>query len=782
MNSRFALTNSLFAACLALMGPFCVATESQTDSGAKVNPRLEGELIYKRQCADCHGAAGEGVNGAYERSLVGDSSIGELTKLISETMPEGEPEACTAEDAQAVADYIHYAFYSPAAQVRNRPPKVVLTHLTSDQLRQSLSDLYAHFSEIAAVSETRGLHGLYFDGERWKEDKKKIERDDATINFDFGHDGPGDGINGKQFYIYWEGGLEIQETGRYQIIVESSCSFNLKLGHAERMLIDNHVQSGDKTVFNEPVELTGGRVYPIRLELRQRERKTEQPPAKIVLRWIPPGGVETVIPARNLRSGWAPNAYSLQTHLPPDDRSYGYDRGISINRQWDDAVTAAALEFAQITVSEIWPTYQRQHRKDKTDNRTKLRDFLVELIEVAFRGKLDDEQKSAYVDQFLMTTDDDSEAIKRVVLVALKSPWFLYPSLGELQNASATAANRLALVMYDSLPSDDWLLHRVGKGQLANEAQIRETATRMLTDYRARYKIRTMLHAWLNLQHLTDIRKDESQFNGFEPELVADLKASLNAALDDVVWSDGSDYRKFFTRDWVYTNNRIAAFYGDCYKRADELATTDLSPSVGDPEHRFGIMTHPFLMSGLAYHDSTSPIHRGVFLTRYVFGRTLRPPNEAFTPFSPDLHPDLTTRDRVSLQTGAEACQACHSRINGLGFILENYDAVGRFREQEKAKPINAAGTYVSADGETIELEGPHSLASYLIDSDDARRAFVNRAFQHFVKQPIEAFGVDASQRLMQKFVESQFNIQTLIVEIAVISATNPSILEGQGT
>ncbi|MFN9911787.1 MAG: DUF1588 domain-containing protein, partial [Pirellulaceae bacterium] len=101
-------------------------------------------------------------------------------------------------------------------------------------------------------------------------------------------------------------------------------------------------------------------------------------------------------------------------------------------------------------------------------------------------------------------------------------------------------------------------------------------------------------------------------------------------------------------------------------------------------DQRFGVLTHPYLMSRLSYHDATSPIHRGVFLIRYVLGRNLTPPSEAFAPLSPDLHPDLTTRERVTLQTQDDNCQACHIKINGLGFTLENYDAVGRFQTEDR--------------------------------------------------------------------------------------------------
>ena len=182
-------------------------------------------------------------------------------------------------------------------------------------------------------------------------------------------------------------------------------------------------------------------------------------------------------------------------------------------------------------------------------------------------------------------------------------------------------------------------------------------------------------------------------------------------------------------------------------------------------------------MSGLAYHDTTSPIHRGVFLIRYILGRTLRPPNEAFTPLSPDLHPDLTTRERVSLQTSPDNCQVCHSKINGLGFALENFDAVGKFRNEEKSKTLDSSGKYSDRNGKEVSFSGPRELADYIISSDDAHRAFVNRAFQHFVKQPAAAYGAGILDELTDKFRKNNFNINELIVEIAVIATTrDPSL------
>ena len=109
-------------------------------------------------------------------------------------------------------------------------------------------------------------------------------------------------------------------------------------------------------------------------------------------------------------------------------------------------------------------------------------------------------------------------------------------------------------------------------------------------------------------------------------------------------------------------------------------------------------------MATFAYTSTSSPIHRGVFLARNVLGQMLRPPPEAFTPLPAELHPSLTTRERVALQTQPQACQSCHSMINPLGFTLEHFDAVGRYQAKEKDKPIDAAGSYLTRSGEPRHL------------------------------------------------------------------------------
>ncbi|MCA9239417.1 MAG: DUF1588 domain-containing protein, partial [Planctomycetales bacterium] len=435
------------------------------------------------------------------------------------------------------------------------------------------------------------------------------------------------------------------------------------------------------------------------------------------------------------------------------------ERGISVDRSWDESTTAAAIEFTHAAIDELWPRYQRNYEKDPNDDRGRLRNFLTQVLETAFRGPVEEPLRTLYVDQQVDTTEDDAEAIKRSLLITLKSPRFLYPTLDAEQSPSRQAANRLALVLFDSLPSDRWLLDLAENNQLETREQVRDAASRMVDDLRTQAKAYEMVRQWLNLREESELVKSDELFPEFNAELAADLKTSFDAFVEDTIWSEASDFRQLFLADWAYTNERLAGYYGRSWQPADADGS-GLRPSISEPNYRFGVLTHPYLMSRLSYQDSTSPIHRGVFLIRYLLGRTLRPPQEAFTPLSPALHPDLTTRERVSLQTSPQSCQVCHSKINGLGFALENFDAVGRWRETENGEPIEVAGTL--PDG--TELSGVADLERVLLDRPELFvRTFTEKLMTYALGRGLESYDAPAVRRVVREARDSGYRFSELV-------------------
>ena len=171
-------------------------------------------------------------------------------------------------------------------------------------------------------------------------------------------------------------------------------------------------------------------------------------------------------------------------------------------------------------------------------------------------------------------------------------------------------------------------------------------------------------------------------------------------------------------------------------------------------------------MSKLAHEDTTSPIHRGVFLTRYVLGGILKQPPEAIAFENHRFDPKLTMREKITEMTKNSNCMTCHETINPLGFTLENFDAVGRYRIEEGGRKIDSHAEYNAIDGDLLPLTGARDVANLAVTSPSARRGFIRQMFQSVVKQNTAVYGSDQLQQLDQFFTSHNYHMCDLFVEI----------------
>ncbi len=740
-----------------------------------------GLAIYREHCGRCHGETGGGTTDV-PAPLVGDRSVNQLAAYIDETMPEDDPSLVTGKAARQVAEYMHGAFYSAVARDRNRPARVELSRLTVRQYQNTVADLIASFrGRGPGVDDRRGLKGEYFHGRDFDRGKSLVyEQIDPQVNFHFGVEGPDpERFLPNRFAIRWMGSIVPPETGTYGIVVRTEHSARLALNTAwhEPPLIDAYVKSGNETEYRASIFLLGGRAYPLKLEFSKANQgvdNTKHKPltnASIELLWKPPHGLLEPVPERCLIPHEAPTVFVLETPFPPDDKSIGYERGTTISQEWYAATTAAAVETADYCLEQA--EHLAGTKRDAPDRADKLRKFAARFAERAFRRPLSPELTALVIDRPFADAPDLDAALKRSLLLTLGSPRFLYreaDAAAGMTDPFDTAA-RLSFGLWDSIP-DQPLWDAAAKHQLATPEQVRKQAERMVQDRRTRAKVRDFLFGWLRVDLGPEITKDGKEFSAFSPEIAADLRTSLELFLDDAVWRAG-DFRRLFTDDEVYINGRLAPLYGATLPPDEPFRRVRL-----DDGRRGGLLSHPYMMSVLSYASATSPIHRGVFLARSVLGNTLKPPQEAIAPLSPDQHPDLTTRERVALQTKAVACQTCHTMINPLGFALEEFDAIGRYRDSElrggTAKPIDPAGSYLPREGPVARFRGARELAAYVATSRDTPEAFVQTLFHALVKQPARAWGPDTLEGLRQSFVASGFSIPRLLVDIMTVAALPP--------
>lgn len=733
-----------------------------------------GEQVYRQHCASCHGASGEGDNKNYPQPLTGDRSIQELAEYIEKTMPDKAPEKCVGEEARRVAEYIHSTFYSPIAQARIKPPRIELARLTVRQYRNSIADLIGSFRSNEAWTVERGLRAEYFKTRRQRREDRVLERIDPNVDFHFGEGVPDPQFKPEEFAIKWEGSVLAPETGDYEFVLLTDNGARLWVNGNRTPLIDAAVKSGKNvSERRESIFLLGGRAYPIRLEMfKSKEAKEKR--ASIVLKWKLPHRTDETIPQRHLLPQRLPETFLVQTPFPPDDRSMGYERGTSVSKAWEQACMDGAIGVAALVQDQL--TDLTGSRRDANERADKYRVFCERFAERAFRRPLTDDQRKVFIQRQFDEAASPELAVQRVILLVLQSPRFLFPELGtegtDPVGKSFQMASRLSLALWDSIP-DERLRNVAAAGQLTTPEQVRSEASRMVSDPRARSKLREFLLQWLKVDHFADISKDSKLFPDFTSAIATDLRTSLDLFLDELLQSPEADYRQLLQSDAIYLNGSLASFYGI------DLPADALEPGEPDyqkirfPGERAGVLTHPYLMAGFSYTASSSPIHRGVFLARSVLGRTLRPPPEAVAPLAPDLHAGLTTRERVLLQTRAESCQSCHAMINPLGFTLEHFDAVGRFRKAEQGKPIDSTGTYLTRTGQRQSFENIQDLARFLAQSEETHGAFVDQLFHNLIKQPIRAHGLQSPDDLRASFARSNFNIRQLMIDIAVHAAVH---------
>jgi hypothetical protein len=730
------------------------------------DPRV-GEVIYREDCLRCHGPMGQGVAGKSDEPLLGEKSIAFLAKYVAKEMPEDDPGTLSPAEALASAQYIHDAFYSAEARARNNPPRLELAHLTERQYRESVTDLLGSFRRGSSTHESGGLAAVYRglkDGDSTNTDKndaKFLERVDPVISFDFGTKAPAAGSRAEQFKINWSGSLLVPDTGEYDFRVTTPNGVRVYVnppanGSEKNALIDLWVSSAMLRSGQGQVFLLGGRSYPLKVEFFKYKDKT----ASIKLEWRPPGGAWTVIPAENLSPKFSSSVEVVSVPFPPDDAGMGYERGVSVSREWTEAVAKGGLQAAALLAPHL-------HEYAGTtatapDRAEKLKAFTWRFAQLAYRRPLTVEQKADLAKIFVPAVTPEIAA-RRAVLHVLSSPHFLYPATGPQDDCVVAA--RLALALWDSLP-DEALLQAAAQGALKTPEQVRAQAQRMQKDPRAKAKLRDFLHHWLHVEEGAEIAKDQAAYPGFDPGVVMDLRTSLDLFVEGVVWSEASDYRQLLLSDTILMNERLAKFYGQKLPEGHGFR-----PVKMDAAQRAGVLTHPYLLATFSYTKSTSPIHRGVFLSRNILGRMLKPPPMAIAFMDDKFDPSFTMREKVTELTAKPACQSCHITINPLGFSFERFDAVGRIRETDNAKPVNTVSPYIAADGTELTLTGARDVAVHAAESPAGQTGFVRNLFQTMVKQPTTAYSPELLSQLTERFRRDHCHVRNLAIEVAVVAA-----------
>jgi hypothetical protein len=404
------------------------------------------------------------------------------------------------------------------------------------------------------------------------------------------------------------------------------------------------------------------------------------------------------------------------------------------------------------------------------------RSFIEKIGRRVARRPLQADEVSRYLMVFSSVAKDEgyTAGLRMLVQSLAQSPSLLYhielidsgaPAVNGTVRLSAYAlAARLSFFLWSSTP-DDVLLDAAASGKLAGAAGVTEQVARMLNDARFTRGIESFHSQWLGLSRLDTASRDSLIFPEWSPQLVSAFLRETTRFTDYVIRDRSGDLHTLLTAAYSFPTGP-----GRSIRGATSPETTE--PLLLDSDRTFGLLTQPAFLASYAHTNQTSPILRGRALRERFFCQPLPDPPPNVAAVAPALSPDLTTRERYAMHRTANTdCLGCHRLIDDLGFALEHYDAVGRYRDTENGKLVDSTGELIATDVDG-PLDGVGALANRMNRSSQVSACYAT----HWIRYALGRSESDAD-RCAIKRIQDGFNSSTKVTDLLIAIATSDAFV-----
>ena len=347
----------------------------------------------------------------------------------------------------------------------------------------------------------------------------------------------------------------------------------------------------------------------------------------------------------------------------------------------------------------------------------------------------------------------DASFLVRVERDPVDAPAGAAYRLGDLEIAS-----RLSFFLWSSLP-DDELLAAAAAGQLGDPATLRRQVRRLLDDPRAKTLVTDFASQWLHLGNLRAAAPDVNAFPEFDDDLREAFQRETELFLE-VQLREDRGLLELLTADYTFVNERLARHYGLDGVHGSHFRRVTL----GD-DRRAGLLGHGSILTVTSYANRTSPVVRGKWLLENVLGAPPPPPPPDVPPLEEaDVSGARSMRERMERHRANPVCASCHAQMDPLGFALENFDAVGRWRDAaDDGGPIDA----VAALPDGSRFEGPGGLRRMLGDRGDELVSNVTaRLMTYALGRGVEAHDMPAIRKIVREAQAGGYRWSSIILGV----------------
>jgi len=355
------------------------------------------------------------------------------------------------------------------------------------------------------------------------------------------------------------------------------------------------------------------------------------------------------------------------------------------------------------------------------------------------------------------------KAMEVGVEAVLVSPYFLFrverdpASGGDHRIGDYELASRLSYFLWSSMP-DAELFRLAKEAKLHDPAVLEQQVTRMLKDPKSDALVDNFGGQWLQTRNLDSLKPDPDKFPAYNADLREAMKKETHLFFSYIIHEDRS-ILDFLTAKYTFVNDLLANLYGIPNVTGDQFRKVDLT---GTP--RMGVLTQASVLTVSSYPTRTSPVIRGKWILENILN-TPPPPPPANVPSLKESEAGsaMSVRESLEKHRADPVCASCHARMDPLGFGLENFNGIGRYRTEDGKFPIDSSGTLPGGRSFKNAEELMHILQD---DKDAFTRCLTEKLLTFAIGRGLERYDRPVVNTIAHKVADHQYKFSTLVMEI----------------
>jgi hypothetical protein len=324
--------------------------------------------------------------------------------------------------------------------------------------------------------------------------------------------------------------------------------------------------------------------------------------------------------------------------------------------------------------------------------------------------------------------------------------------------SNAELASRLALFLWSSIP-DEELLEHVAAGDLDDPVVLERQVRRMLDDEKSRSLVENFASQWLHLRNLERAKPDVIDFYEWDDNLRQAFQMETELFFDSIVREDRS-VLDLITADYTFLNERLARHYGIPGIHGPRFRRVALTDTP-----RRGLLGHGSILTVTSIANRTSPVNRGKWVLAELFNAPPPPPPPDVDTSLSEPEGDSPTSMRAILEAHRESpnCAGCHSLIDPIGLALENFDGIGKWRNEDNGAAIDVKTTLFNG----ADIDGPEALREALLDRSDVIVNTITRKLMTFaLGRGLDHADAPAVRRIVRDAAAEDYRFSSIVLGV----------------